>query len=322
MRPMYEKLLEKKNVVGVGAGYKVKNGVSTDQLAVVVLVETKVNVESLLPEDLVPKTIGGLPTDVIEVGKIVALSTTDKHRPAPGGVSIGHFEITAGTFGATVRDRLTKERYILSNNHVLANMNDCEIGDPILQPGPYDGGTVAKDTIAELLDFVPIDFETSSCPIAKTAVLMGNAFARLLGSSKRLKVVGQKLTPHTYNVVDCAIAKPMNEADILDTIMEIGTVNGVKEATLGLPLRKFGRTTEYTEDKVLIVGTTLDVSYGEAGIARFEEQIVAGPMSAGGDSGSLVLNGNDAVGLLFAGSDTHTILNPIGYVLSELDVEF
>ncbi|HAY84169.1 MAG TPA: hypothetical protein DCY42_04365 [Chloroflexi bacterium] len=66
------------------------------------------------------------------------------------------------------------------------------------------------------------------------------------------------------------------------------------------------------------------MSYGTGRTARFEGQLVAGAMSQGGDSGSLVLEGssNNAVGLLFAGSNSTTIFSPIQAVLSILNVEF
>jgi hypothetical protein len=322
---MYEKLLDKRNVVGVGAGYKVKGGQEMDILAIVALVEKKLRISDLRPSDLVPKTIGGFPTDVIEVGKIVALETTGKYRPAPGGVSIGHIDITAGTLGSVVRSVGNGERLILSNNHVLANQNDAEIGDLILQPGSYDGGGII-DTIGELYDFVPIMFGNQSldCPIANTTAVVGNAVAILLGSSKRLVVVGQKQSPYQYNLVDAALARPYDDEDVFDEILDIGVVTGTKAASLGMPVRKYGRTTDYTEDRVLTVGTTIDVGYGGGRTARFEEQIVVGPMSAGGDSGSLVVDrdSQNAVGLLFAGSDTHTILNSINFVMSELNIRF
>jgi hypothetical protein len=66
---------------------------------------------------------------------------------------------------------------------------------------------------------------------------------------------------------------------------------------------------------------TVDVSYGER-TARFEGQMVSGPMSEPGDSGSLLVAADSllAVGLLFAGSQQATIFNPIEAVLSGLDV--
>jgi len=324
MRPMYERLLEKSNVVGVGAGFKRVGGVATDTVSMVALVEKKLPLEELHPFDVVPESIGGFVTDVLEVGKIVALETTGRYRPAPGGVSIGHIDITAGTLGCVVRDAISGERLILSNNHVLANSNAGSVGDLILQPGAHDGGG-PMDAIGELHDFVTIMFNDGSpvdCPIASTTALVGNAVANLLGSGKRLKVVGQKQTPYQYNLVDAALARPFDDEDVLDEILDIGLVAGTKEASLGMSVRKRGRTTDLTEDMVLTVGTTVDVSYGFGKTARFEEQIVAGPMSAGGDSGSLVVDGDSqkAVGLLFAGSEQVTIMNSINFVLSELNV--
>lgn len=63
------------------------------------------------------------------------------------------------------------------------------------------------------------------------------------------------------------------------------------------------------------------MNHHEYGI--FTDQILAGPMSMPGDSGSLVLtNDNFAVGLLFAGSEQATMLNKIGHVLEQLDITF
>jgi hypothetical protein len=52
----------------------------------------------------------------------------------PIGVSIGNEgEWSSGTLGCRVKDGSAV--YILSNNHVLANSNEAEPGDAILQPG-------------------------------------------------------------------------------------------------------------------------------------------------------------------------------------------
>ena len=77
-----------------------------------------------------------------------------KRRPCPGGVSVGHYQITAGTLGCWVKKN--DQWMLLSNNHVLANVNQAKIGDPIYQPGVYDGGT-ADDELGKLYEFVPID---------------------------------------------------------------------------------------------------------------------------------------------------------------------
>ena len=150
-----QSLINKTNVVGVGVGYKIEGDQKTNELCVMVLVQDKLPLSALSAEAVVPKKVDGVRTDVIQVGELRALQApTGRFRPAPGGVSIGHYQITAGTLGVVVRDRSTGDRLILSNNHVLANSNDAQIGDPILQPGPYDGGRTDTDTIAHLHRFI------------------------------------------------------------------------------------------------------------------------------------------------------------------------
>jgi V8-like Glu-specific endopeptidase len=63
------------------------------------------------------------------------------------------------------------------------------------------------------------------------------------------------------------------------------------------------------------------VDYGGP-TATFHSQLMAGAMSQGGDSGSAVLNNQkQVVGLLYAGSDTTTLFNPIQDVLTALNIE-
>lgn len=57
------------------------------------------------------------------------------YRPVIGGVSIGHEDIGYGSSGVMAVDPDTGDEYILSNNHVLANVNRGDIGDAINQPG-------------------------------------------------------------------------------------------------------------------------------------------------------------------------------------------
>jgi hypothetical protein len=316
-------LLSLPNVVGVGVGYKTVGEVKTGEMSIVVMVRRKLPVAALPPEALAPKQVGEVNVDVMQVGDIRAQqSRTDRVRPAPGGVSIGHYLITAGTLGCVVRDQATNTRLILSNNHVLANSNDAAVGDAILQPGPVDGGRPANDTIATLERFCPIDFgsQPGVCSLARAYAGLGNTIAALLGSQHRLDV--SRYNPQATNLVDAAVARPLSDGDILDEIMDIGVVQGTLEAALGMPLRKSGRTTGFTTGQVLVMNATVDVGYGVGRTARFENQIVAGAMSQGGDSGSLVVHGTElkAVGLLFAGSDQSTVINPIQAVLDCLQV--
>ena len=55
-------------------------------------------------ESQVPESIDGVPTDVVEVGMLQPLTFNARVRPALPSYSIGHFNITAGTFGCVVRD--------------------------------------------------------------------------------------------------------------------------------------------------------------------------------------------------------------------------
>ena len=319
-----ETLLAKENVVGVGMGYKTIGRTKSNDLCLVVMVQQKITRAGLKPESLVPSEVDGVPTDVIQVGELRAQQArTDRFRPAPGGVSIGHYQISAGTLGVIVRDRNSGDRLILSNNHVLANSNDARVGDPIIQPGGADGGNVNQDTIARLERFCPIDFgeQSGGCNIAAAYAGFGNVLAALAGSRHRLNVLQRN--QQAANTVDAAVARPINDGDVLDEILAIGTVSGKVQGVLGMPVRKSGRTTELTTGEINVIDATVNVSYGSGRTATFENQFVAGPMSQGGDSGSLVVAADSlqAVGLLFAGSSQSTIFSPIQLVLDCLDVE-
>lgn len=293
------RLFRKRNVVGVGIAKKVVGGRRTDEPCVVVFVERKVPASQLRPNDLIPETIEAMKTDVVETGRIQALQArTDRWRPAPGGVSIGHYRITAGTLGVVARR--AGVRMILSNNHVLANANAASIGDPILQPGPYDGGT-DQDRIATLETFVPIVFDGFL-----------DWLLSLFGIARPVR-----------NVVDAALGKPLSDADVSDEILEIGTVSGTASGTIGMPVKKSGRTTGLTQGQITAVAATVRVFYGLTRTARFRDQLVASALSQGGDSGSLIVDADDrAVGLLFAGSSNTTILNPIGEIEHLLGIGF
>jgi len=306
-------LLEKQNVIGVGTGHKIKDGEDTGEPCIMVLVSQKLDPALLRGEDVVSKDIRGLKTDVLETGEIFAggvLAPDDKEvslkeeigievlrqrvRPAMGGFSVAHYRVTAGTIGTCVYDispfpGIPPRYYILSNNHVLANSNNARIGDPVLQPGPYDGGTIPRDIIARLSRFVPIRFKTPrSIPL---------------------------------NYVDAALA----EGEFHNLNREIYWIGYVKDVNnrpkVGDIMEKTGRTTNFTTGKILAINATVDVNYGSGRVARFARQIVTTNMSAGGDSGSLVLDTKEcAVGLLFAGSSSVTIANLIVYVLRGLRI--
>ncbi len=299
------------NVIGMGVGVKWRKGQPTGEPALVVLVTQKLDKDQVSKADLVPPKLAEMQTDVLEIGypfaggseplEAGAQTLAKRIRPAEGGYSVGHIKITAGTIATCVYDMLPKpgvgippKYYILSNNHVLANSNNASLGDPILQPGPFDGGVDPADRIARLSRFIPITF-SPTVPLALHR-----------------------------NLVDAAIAEGAFH-DLDREIYWTGYVRGWRpkaKVTVGTIVQKTGRTTNFTTGRITAINATVDVNYGGGKVARFKDQIITTNMSAGGDSGSLVTTLDDvAVGLLFAGSPSAMIANQIQNVRSLLKVE-
>ena len=262
--------------------------------AIVVFITTN----ALAKSAQIPASIEEVPVIIKVTGMFVALTdpTTRQSRPVPIGVSTGHPDITAGTIGARVTDGTNV--FALSNNHVYANINEATLGDNVLQPGPFDGGEDPADKIGELFDFEPILFDGSD------------------------------------NIIDAAIAK--SSTDLLGNSTPSDDGYGTPNSTIALAfagqeVQKYGRTTKLTTGKVVGINGTFNVCYKSRGpfmcnpnfIAKFVDQIVIEPgsFSSGGDSGSLIVDANkNPVGLLFAGSSSHTIANPIDLVLERFGV--
>ena len=325
------KLLNLPNVVGVGVGIKKVGEEPTGRLSLVVFVEKKVPARQLRKDQAVPLKIDDLETDVIETGKFRFLSDPlaeriRRVRPASPGVSIGHFRVSAGTFGAVVKDKNTKEKLILSNNHILANATNgrdgrSAVGDPVYQPGPHDGGG-PRDRIGSLLRFMPVrrGAQEAECPVAAAAARTGNVLLHALRPNYDLR-----LTKRTQenNLIDAAVARPDSPNAIVDDILDVGPVQGVGQIHPSDQVLKSGRTSGVTEGKVLSIGVTVKVDIVEDEISWFADQIMTDLVSKPGDSGSLILNDKkEAVGLLFAGSDKYTVFNRIQNVLEKLNLIF
>ncbi len=321
-----------RNVHAVGVGRKSVKGSGTGTLCIRIYVVQKLPKSLLSPRDVIPERIDGLPTDVVEATPAIAFArakTTTRRkptarrgkpaasagaaaaepcterrrlrqRPIPGGISAGHYEITAGTLGCFCRSTragdLSEAVFALSNNHVFADVNQATLGDPLYQPGPLDGG-VRTDHFANLERYVPI---------------------RIGGSA--------------VNEVDCAIGRLLDGITWLPEVCSIGRISGIGEPEDGLVVRKHGRTTGLT------TGTVDDISYdalvdmgeGPGGVALFENQFRIEstgptPVGLGGDSGSIVFRAADqtVVGLYFAGprDGSYGIANRISKVVSSLEIE-
>ena len=293
------------NVVGVGVGSKFSEGKESATGCVRFYVRQKIGRDALPAKDLLPAEIDGIPTDVIVTGRFqmrdAAADNKKRRRPVRPGTSIGFAFpppkdgfVMAGTFGAVVVRG--GRRFILSNNHVLAENGLIALGAPIFQPGLLDGGTAA-DQVALLSKFIAI------------------------------KATG-------FNKVDCAIAEflattPVN-SHAMPRVGALASANPIA-AKVGMHVEKTGRTTGYTRGTVFDVSADVNVDYedknGNPFTASFADQIIVttptGVFSASGDSGSLIVDRTSkrATGLLFAGSATHTVGNHIGNVLAALDVK-
>lgn len=293
-----KKLLDYPFVTAVGSGQGRGERHENDEKAVIAFVVQKKAKSELDESQLLPREIDGWKVDVQEVGELGIepitpqtpkdtgnINTTAKHRPAPQGVSIGHPEITAGTDGFVAWDRVEKYGMVyaepkgVTNNHVGANENDAEIGDNILQPGRYDGGNNSdRERIGELEGFVPIEDNDNKVDVAWYGI------------------DGRKV--HSY-------------------IPSIGVPTETAEVSQDDRVKKFGRTTGLEKARVRSTDARVRVRYS-SGVKEFEDQVIADSFSAGGDSGSAVVNDSgQLVGLLFAGSSSITVFNKIENVLDE-----
>jgi len=323
-REIYQQVLpdlfRRQNVVACGLGYKTCEGQTSSELSLIVSVTQKVPREQLRPQDVIPKSMEGMLTDVVETGRIHAQMSENprgRFRPAQPGISIGHRDITAGTFGLLVQREGAP--LILSNNHVLADSNAARIGDPIYQPGPADGGTT-NDRVAALVECAPLDFgdKPSQCSVADTIAAWLNFVARVTGSSHRLQSVQQT---SGVNTMDAALAQPDTPDLVSPEVLGLGLPTGVNTPALGMQVQKMGRTTGLTYGYVNQIDVTVSVDYAGR-TAFFTDQIITNSMSSPGDSGSGILDMDmHAVGLLFAGSTTVTIFTPIQRILDYFNVE-
>jgi hypothetical protein len=314
-----------KNVHAVGIGRKVVDGATAKERCVRVYVVQKI-AESLLPPIYrIPKEIDGVPTDVIEAppafltakkkkkskpaaaaasAAVSACSVNRRleQRPVIAGISAGHFQVTSGTIGYFCRSTKHGDNpgdvFLLSNNHVFANLNQAQAGDDLYQPGSLDGGASAHG-VADLTRFVTLH----------------------LGGVKP-------------NRVDAAIGKLRPAVAHTAHLCSIGAITGVAAVAEESLVRKHGRTTGFTEGKITDASYDSLVGMDHENpdiVALFQDQLRierVDPFVAfarGGDSGSLVVakDAPVAVGLYFAGPEggEYGIANKIQNVLNELEVQ-
>ncbi|MPQ42914.1 hypothetical protein [Clostridium tarantellae] len=301
----------KKNVLGIGLGYKEIKNMITKELCLHVLVKKKVLAQNLYEKDKIPKSFLGIKTDVIETGELniknsisndtISVNEKDiqilrkKTKIIQAGYSIGPFHKVAGTIGGIVFDN-NDERipYMLSCNHVFTRGNKGKKGSSILQPGVTDGGYYNGNIMGNLYE--KIDF--------------------IYNKSK-------EDYKNPQNVVDAAIAKFDSKKLLYSTdIYKIGKLTDISQGNLGNKVQKVGRTTGYTT--AVVISTNVSTNFQmEYGICSFKELIRTNHLGDGGDSGSLVVNfENKVIGLLIGGSNRSDYIAPIETVLNYLNIHF
>ena len=288
-------------VTGVDVGYKEVGGQATDQVAIRVHVAAKT--DDIPADQRVPAEIDGVTTDVLErryelqvltqqVAEVSPQADTTHYATLQGGVSMGpsrvvNGSIFAGTLGAIVIDSVSNQHAALTNFHVACVDSTFTIGDRMVQPSRIDTGVVPAD------EFGSLTRETLSANVDGAVIAIDSGRAS-----------------------QCEIA-------------DIGAVRGTASAALGMPVRKRGRTTLLTYGSVDGVSGSVTVDYGDGiGSKTLTNQLsiaadtTRNPLfSDHGDSGSVIVNDSGfVVGLLFAGSGTSTVANPIAAVLSELNI--
>jgi hypothetical protein len=211
-----------------------------------------------------------------------------------------------GTLGSLVTRAGTQ--YILSNTHVLARSDIAQIGDPIIQPALIDTATCTPSgarTVANLSAFY--NLETGALPKIDAAIaqtVIGNVDTSgnilYLGATADANGVPVPGAPHAGSGVTATLGMGVSKSG-RSTGLTCSTVQAVAVSVNAVQYQKGCGT-----------GTTFSVNYTN------QVDIAGGSFSAEGDSGSLIVSQNsaDPVALLFAGSDTDTVGNPVSTVLN------
>ena len=289
-------LLGYPNVIGVATGFREREGKVTGAVVVQVFVSRKVSDAQLNPADVVPKRVFGwegfaVQTDVIETTVPAAQQDTTRYRPVEAGSSIGpEASVSAGTLGGWACDNTDDTIVVLSNNHVLSNLDTLPVLRRIVQPGRLDGGVLPGDVIGALKRHNPVN-TVANPPPAGTVI--------------------------PTSVVDAAIGSIDGGIDIDHDVVDIGpAIYELRAPALNMNVQKRGRTTRLTTNgRITSVGMTFNCTYrNQTRISSIQNAFRitstdGNVFSSPGDSGSLIFdqaagqlsNTLPVVGLLYAG---------------------
>jgi hypothetical protein len=202
-------------------------------------------------------------------------------------------------------------QYILSDNHILARSDGATVGDAIIQPGLIDTATcttAGTTTVANLSQFSNLQATPSKNVDAAIA-----------------QVIAGKVDP-AGNIIYLGATTDANGVPVAGA-PQGGTGIPASSVAIGRPVAKSGRSTGLTCSTIEATNISTSVDYtvncdgtGTKFTANYSNQIgvIGGDFSGEGDSGSLIVTQDTAspLALLYAGSDTDTVGNPVADVLN------
>ncbi|MDP9147779.1 MAG: S1 family peptidase, partial [Acidobacteriota bacterium] len=226
-----------------------------------------------------------------------------------GDTSANH--CCSGTLGALLTRNGTL--YVLSNNHVLARSDAGVVGDSVSQPGIIETNcqTAGTQTVANLTEF----FNLETGPAPKIDAALAQVVNGTVDSSGNILLLGGT---QTNGVPDAA---PPHGGTGITPAQALAAPHNALVA-------KSGRTTGLTCSTIVATNVAASVDYYRhcadtaVGFTVGYTDLISvsgGDFSGGGDSGSLIVTQDsaDPVALLFGGSDTDSVGNPVGDVLAD-----
>lgn len=324
---LWEGIRTDPDVHACGVGMRRRKGQRTDEPVVAVVVTKKRPESQLSRSRILPKTVvvegEEWGVDVIEggpfkTGSVAAAEPVeqdpntpfpvypDRMRPPRQGASISNLYDgqVAGTLGCYVVDNTDGSICLLTCNHVIVRGGAGSVGDPILQPGGYDGGD-SGDEIGALKRWAPLVDNTNvdaaiaslNTPSAYTTATAGDA---LLPISRTHPAVGMAVAGDAIgNGMLTRMDATCAALDVYPLVgappgTTVGASAGLIAPRVGMMVHKVGRTSGYTSVPIEYVGLSADVVVSTTGtVLTYTDLIYVAFFIAAGDSGSVVCRGDD-----------------------------
>jgi hypothetical protein len=321
-------------VVGVAFGQKQTAGTYSDDIAIVVFVKEKKKTEQLPPDQQIPTSFEGYPTDVrvVQNAYFHGCDNTTTYDTIQGGIQItppanpntGGFD--QGTLGCIARQRGNSSRdnvYLLTNKHVLFSTWEGA-GQYVYHPFPPspDDKKFASNGDSNVLGPIQTQAFLGNSTIpgdsSGTSYFIDCATARIDIDSK---CCGTTCTKDTIHYAPSIIDLQLPTSSPVNTIKDVRDVTS-DSSIIGQQVFKVGRTSGRTTGIVRLINASANAP-GDPSVAGstgftaqnvleidFDTTSVAGGknckghawFSEQGDSGSLVVDDQGrAIGLISLG---------------------